>query len=820
MKRLLFLLALTPGCAATSLLGYKLSPDFPDDAAKESVSLPGLRAPVAVTLDAAGVPHLEAQDLVDLARAHGFMQGRARFFQLDMMRRLARGRVSELVGEQPLLSATTLEYDRTMRGWEIEARATADFARMPADQLEVLRAFADGVNEAMRRKTPLEYRLLGVTPEPWEPTDTLAVGVLNVWSITHNYQQEAARLLFAMSVGLERMEAIYPNEPMRGGRTVQARPSTQPLPPAVAEELRGMFPVKLAQRPAREPVAVSLDTMMSSGASNAWVVSGARTQSGRPMVANDPHLSHLLPGMMVQVHLKAPGLDVIGVTVPGWPWVLAGHNERVAWGMTSTMADVIDLVVEQVDPSNPGRVLHEGAECPITSREELLRARDGSSFVVKKAVFRRTCNGPLLNDLQPALFPPGSPLVAVRWRVEGLERSLGVTLKMDQARSAEELGQLIADMPSTYNTWTIGDVDGHIGSYPSGAVPVRPNHRGTFPVPGWSAKYEWTEWVKGDRLPHALDPEDGVLAHANNTMAEPGSPDFARLQVDAAPPFRFERIVALAKATPKHDVASFKRMLVDTYSLRAKTVAPFMLEALGDGAGLTPRAKTALGLVRAWDFDARADRPEAAIFFATYRHAVVTALQDELPPPAVTFFLAQRYSTNTCDLWFEREDHPVWDDLRTPAVETRREVVTRAFEAAVEELARTMGGDVSAWRWGELHWHRPMHAFGAKGALDGTVNLERMPAGGELDSIWKTHFDLGNERAPFKVVAGPVYRSVMDLADLAHAWWVTDTGTSGWPLSPHYGDQYDAWRRGELMPMLTDIAEIRRGPHGELSLVP
>ncbi|GMU61033.1 MAG: penicillin amidase [Myxococcaceae bacterium] len=809
-------------CAATRLLGYRLAPDYPDDSATQTLRLPGLSAPVTVVLDAQGVPHVEAKTLSDLARASGFMQGRARFFQMDMMRRLARGRVSEVVGEQPLVSSTTVEYDKVMRGWQIEWRATHDFADLSADDRALITAFADGVNAAAARWKPLEYRLLGIEPEPWQPEDSLAVGLLNIWSITHNYQQEAVRLLLAMSVGVERMNAIYPSEPLAGARTIATQTPPGELPPAVVAELDGLFPMRLAQSPVDESALAraTVDVLSLGGASNSWVVSGERTASGKPMVANDPHLSHFLPGLFLQQHLKGPGLDVIGVTVPGLPWVVAGHNQRVAWGVTSTMSDVVDLVLEKEDPSRPGFVLHEGGDCALTSREEVVRVRDGSDFRELKFTLRSTCNGPVYNDLHPELFPPGSPLVAIRWKVEAAEQSLPVLLELARAQSAEHLGKIVSKLPSTWNTWTVGDVDGHIASFVSGAVPVRPNHRGTFPVPGWVGKYEWTDFARGEVMPHSVDPPDGVLAHGNNLMAEPGSPDFQRIQVDSAPPYRLERILGLAKATPKHDAASFSKMLVDTWSLRAKVVAPRLLEMLGDVSTLSPRAREAASLLKHWTFDAKGERPEAAIFFSAYRRAVTAAIEDELPAPAVKFFLAQRYSTNTSDAWFSSAAHVVWDDRRTPQVETGDAVVRAAFEAAVLELHDTLGGEPSTWRWGALHWHRPMHAFGSRSVLDSTVNLDRMEAGGELDSIWKSHFDLGNGKAPFKVVAGPVWRAVMDLADLSHSKWVVDTGASGWPKSPHYGDQYQAWRQGDLMPMLSDLDEVRRGPHGEVTLTP
>lgn len=813
------MLWLSTGCALLSFVGYSIAPNAPRDSGEQELKLAGLSAPVRVTLDAQGVPHVEAKSLVDLARATGFMQGRARFFQMDMMRRLARGRVSEVVGEQPLVSSTTVDYDITMRGWDIEGRAKADFALLPPMERELLEAFADGVNAARQTWTPIEYRLLKLTPEPWTAADTLAVGLLNVWSVTHNYQQELARLLFAMHQGVARMEQLSPNEPVRGGRSIETSSTPAPLPPAVAAELEGLFPMKLGTVPAAA-LAHTPSMMPVEGASNAWVVAGSRTRSGKPMVANDPHLAHFLPGILLQQHLVAPGLDVIGVTVPGVPWVLSGHNQRVAWGMTSTMSDVIDLVIERPDPSTPAVLQPEGGTCPIRTRDELIRVRDGDELLERPVRFRATCTGPLMNDLLPTLFPPGAPLVAIRWRVSGLENAMAALLEMNRATGVEAFGDAVAKLPSTWNTWTAADVDGHIGQFASGAVPVRPNHRGTFPVPGWSKRYEWTEFVSGRRLPHAIDPPSGVLAHANNLMAEPGAQEFSRLQVDSAPAFRHQRIVELANATPKHDRESFRAMLADTASLRARAVWPFMEASLAQLPDATELEKQALARLRAWSFDARAEGPEAALFFLTYRHAVVRAVSDELPAPAVKFFLGQRYSTNTADLWFESSTHLVWDDRSTPAVETRDDVVRAAFRQAVTELTESQGLEVGAWRWGALHWHRPMHAFGSKAVLDGTVNLPRMEAGGEMDSVWKTHFDLGNEKAPFKVVAGPVYRSIVDLADLAHGWWVVDTGASGWPKSEHYGDQYEVWRRGELVPMLFDLAELRRGVHATLTLSP
>ena len=826
MRAAAFLLLLTSGCAAGPLLVYSISPDHPDDGATEQLRLQGLKGPVTVTFDAWGIPHVEATNLVDLARANGFVQGRSRFFQMDMMRRLAKGKVSELVGEQPLLSETTVDYDTTMRGWLIEERARVALSKMNPEQLQILKAFADGVNAAMTRYKPLEYRLLDVEPTSWEPVDSLAVGLLNVWSVSHNWTQESTRLLLAMSVGLERAEKIYPNAPIAGGRTLHGPVNVKPLPPAIAPELEGMFPWKMpAQKVAalRPNQGLGVDPMAMMGASNAWVVSGDRTVSGKPMVANDPHLTHLLPSIMVQVHLIGPDLDVIGVTVPGLPYVLAGHNGHVAWGITSTVADVIDLLIEKVDPAQPGRVVTDTEEpCPISTREEHINVREGSAMKEHVVVMRRTCHGPVFNDLHPRLFPPGSPLLSIRWKTEGMERSMDVLLAMNRAQTTKEMGAVIAGLPATFNTWTVADIDGHIGTFLSGDVPVHEALSGTFPTPGWLSKYEWTHWAKGEELPWAMDGDDGFYVHANNLMVDPGAEGFVTPNVDAAPSYRAERITFLLKETPKHDLQTFRAIQSDVFSLRAKNVLARMLEDLGDGAGLSEPALVALRLLKKWNWQTPGGGPETAIFFATYRACVQTALRDELSEDGVRFFLAQRYSTNVADLWFEEPLHPVWDDTTTPGTETRFTVVRFALESAVAQLSELMADKrPETWQWGRLHVMKPRHAFGGGWLLDNLLNLKPLEASGELDTVWKSHFDLGNDKAPYKVVAGPVFRMVTDLADLRRdSWWVVETGTSGWPKAPHYGDQYERWQRGEMIPMWTDLKLVRNALHGTLTLLP
>lgn len=809
----LFVLA-SNGCALTRLAGYRIAPDFPGDQ-NEKLRDPALAAEVSIIFDAYGVPHIDAQNESDLLYATGFVHARQRLFQMDMLRRLTRGRISELLGEQKLLGGTTVDLDRTMRGWRLEALAIDAASKLPADERARLQRYADGVNAGAKLFLPIEHRLVGATMDEWRVEDSITIGLLNAWSVSHNWQQEATRLLLAINLGARRSEQIYNSEPLTGGKTLPPTITAHALPVSIPPELLPLFPDRV---PANASLSTSrvqrhpIDILRTSpgpveGASNAWVVSSDRSKSGKPLLASDPHLSHFVPSMLFQQHQRAGDLDVIGATIPGLPYVLMGHNQRVAWGATSTVADAIDLVIEK-RAADGTSVEHEGSRCELTSEEATIRVKDQPD---RKVTLRRTCNGPLLNDIRPDLFH-AEPLVAVRWHNSGLESATAALRTMNRAKQTTDIRDAIANLASPISTWSVADVDGHIGVFVSGTVPIRKAHRGTFPVPGWLAKYEWSGAATPAQMPSGMDPESGLLAHANNLMIEPGSTDQPIVHVDAAPSFRYDRIVERIKETQKHDLDSFAAIQNDVSSGRARALLASMVTDIKSDSD-------AYKTLKAWNAQGTTNSAAAAIFFSTYRHAIMLALADELEPKPAGFFLSQRYSTNVADGWFLEPNHVVWDDQRIDGTDDRASVLNEAFSRAVTDLTNAQGSDVRKWRWGKLHYHQPKHLFGGS-ALLSSFNLEKSELPGELDSVWKTHFDPGDAEAPFKVVAGPVYRQVVDLADMKHARWISDTGSSGWPRSPHYGDQYLKWKAGELVPMVSDWSELKSAQLQTLTMAP
>jgi penicillin amidase len=332
------------------------------------------------------------------------------------------------------------------------------------------------------------------------------------------------------------------------------------------------------------------------------------------------------------------------------------------------------------------------------------------------------------------------------------------------------------------------------------------------------AEYDWRGFADASTLPQGRGGEEDFFAHANNLMIDPAySGTF--FHVDSAPSYRFDRITELLRLEERQTPQSFARIQGDILLLRAQTLLPRVLEDLESTAEDDPIEKKAYALLKGWNGEACADAPAPAIFFLTYREAIIEALRDEVDSRGLKFILSQRYSTNAFDSWMSSADHIVWDDRGTPDVETRAGVVQQAFQVAVAQLRDTQGNDPSAWRWGRLHDLHIQHVTGSQRLLAGFVNLPWTEAPGASASVWKSHFDLGHSKTPFRAMAGPVSRMIVDMADIHHGLWILDTGVSGWPGSPHYGDQHELWKRGEYLPMVSNWDEIEAGATAVMTLI-
>jgi penicillin amidase len=661
------------------------------------------------------------------------------------------------------------------------------------------------LNQALLRYRPVEYDILGVEPLPWTVEDTILVSLLQAWSLTHNWEQEMVRFLFALHQGKDFSEKTYPNVPLSEAATIKSKVRSFPIPTAITPELENFLSqYKIAKTPGTSYLTDI--TAHRPGGSNAWVVGGQHTKSGKPILANDMHLSHSLPSMLYLQHIKTPEVDAIGVTMPGLPFIVGGHNQHLAWGATAAVADVVDLLVEKIDPKNSNAVVDAKQVCPITKEEQVVRVRDGKNYLEKKFTLRHTCHGPVINDMYPDLLPLNAPIVSIKWEIPGVTESLYHLYQGMKSSSIDEFRSHVMKIPSPVQNITIASVSGDIAFFPTGAVPLRTKQSGTFPRPGWTAEYDWKGFTAKEQMPYVKNPEEGMLANGNNMAVHPASHQ-PFYQIDAAPGYRYDRIMQRLEEKPGHDLESVTDPQLDHFLLRAKLITPILLSDLEELQDLTDEEVWALEDLKSWDFYSPKESKATLIFFEIFRQSIHLALEDKVSASAMRFFLKQRYSTNTVDLWFLDEKHPVWDNPATKVKEVRSERLKEALTASMKSLNDLLGKDKTDWQWGKLHYHRPQHFFGSKSVLS-FFNLESMGMDGELDSVWKAHFNLANDE-PFKVVAGPAVRTSMDLSNWNNSYFTIDTGNSGWPLSPHYGDLYQGWKKGKLVPMHYDWAKIR-----------
>ncbi len=757
------------------------------------VQVAGLARPVEVLRDAYGIPHIFAQDADDAMFALGYVHAQDRLWQMEINRRIGAGRLSEVVGP------AGLETDRFLRTLGVRRAAAATLARVSPETKATLERYAAGVNAYLQSDPvlPPEFLLTGVRPEPWTPEDSLTWVKMMAWDLGGNWRSELLRMRLAKALPMARLNEFLP--PYPGDKAPQI---------ADLKELYGgleQAAVKLAE------FAPPVDEGIGS---NNWVVSGAHTASGKPLLANDPHLGLSAPAVWYFAHLHAPGLNVIGATLPGVPMVVLGRNERIAWGFTNTGPDVQDIYIEKLDASG-GYLTPEGPK-PFTVIEETIRVKGAEP---EKLQVRVTRHGPVISDVfKPALdAAPRGYALSFQWTVlRDDDLSLQALARLARARGWEDLVAAARDIHSPQQNIVYADVDGNIGFIAPGRIPVRTKDNdlmGHAPAPGWEARYDWTGFLAPEDLPRRYNPPEGVIVTANHKVVAPDYPHF--ITSEWQPPYRADRIAQLLAATPKHTVQSFARIQADAASPAMKEMLPLLL-AVPPGS---ERSRAAQALLSKWDAVMAVDRAEPLIAAAWWRELTRLVYADELGEAFQSNWL-MRPQFMTAVL-ADRDGQSRWcDNVRTPAVETCAPLVAAALDAALADLAKRFGDDMGAWRWGKAHVARHEHRpFGRHPQLSKLFDIVA-PSPGDAFTVNVGRHNLNEETNPFANRHAASLRAIYDFADLENSLYIHSGGQSGNVLSPHYASFTEAWSKGEYIPMKAGRKSLESGKHYVLRLAP
>ncbi len=764
-----------------------------------ALEVAGLQSTVTVQRDENGVPHIYADNAHDLFFAQGYVQAQDRLFQMDFQRRVGTGTLSEVLGE------ATLETDQFLRTLGTGRAAAEDLAVLDAETVAHLQAYADGVNAfiaANPDKLPIEFRILGYTPQPWQPLHTLVWGKMMAWSLGGNWESELMNARLIEALGAEQAAEVMTRYPQDGPFIIP--PEVKSFAGLEQFDMDRVWAVKRMLRTADPGVG-----------SNNWVVAGSRTTTGLPLLANDPHLGMQIPSVWYANGLHGGGFDVVGVVFPGVPGVVIGHNNRIAWGVTNLGPDVQDLFIEKINPDNPNQYEFQGQWLDMQVIEEPIVVKGREEPLIQTV--RITRHGPIMNDVSGDIGEDAPPL-AMQWTaLQGTPLSQAI-LRYDRAQNWDEFRAALQDFAAPSQNFVYADVDGNIGYQAPGWIPIRANGDGTVPVPGWTGEYEWTGFIPYEELPFVYNPAVGYVATANNQVVPDSYPYL--ISKDWAAPYRAQRIVELIESTPQLSPADFAAIQGNVHPVPADIFTPLLGQI--DLSGSPAAVQQALAAVLAWDRRMAADQAEPLIFEQFLKLLTQETIGDEISAAGgeelSEDFLSgfRNNSTQTLERLAGEPDSPWWDDVRTAEVETQAAIVARAFTLAVEQLQAVHGDDPGRWRWGDVHWTNFDHlVFASVSPLDGIFNRS-IPAMGSGFTVNAA----GADYDTFTMNSGASFRQIVDLSNLAGTQFIYTTGQSGDVFSPHYADMVEPWQNVEFIPLRFDRADIEVAAQDTLILQP
>ncbi len=726
-----------------------------------AMAVAGIEADVVIERDRFAIPTIRAASERDAYFAVGFVHAQDRLWQMEMVRRLAQGRLAEVLGEQ------ALELDRFMRTLGLAEKAREDFARLSPRSRELLEAYARGVNAAMAQLWlwPPEFLLLGAAPEPWRPEDSVAYAALLALELEGEWREELLRARVRALLGERALSELFPRL----------------SPPGEMREARAWI------EGLGEGVLAAVPPAAASG-SNAWAVAPSRSRSGGALLAGDPHLRLTAPGFWYLLRIETPEFGAAGATLPPLPTVVIGRNRKVAWTFTAAHADSQDLFLERIRPGDPDQVRTPAGWRPLVRRSERIRLRGGGEVVEE---VRLAPNGPVLGTVRGRFAGgrPGRFLVALGWPVlREPMRTLDAGFAMVRADSLEAFLQALERFDAPVQNLVYAARDGRIGLRVVGRVPRRNGRDGSLPREGWNPEHAWAGTLAPGDLPDIRDPADGFVVNANEPVRDPRT---ASILVHPREDFRARRIRELLANAPIQDVQSTMRIQLDQRSALAARLAVWMDAAFARRGGAE---------MAGWDRVMRPNASEPLLFAAWLDSLQEEMLQDELGP----LFSAYRpLSRGPLAAWAERGTSPWCDDVRTAAVEDCATIAARALERARARI-RSLGG--KGLRWGEVHAARFLHQpFSELSALRPWFEIAAPKGGGPSTVDVAYH----REGESFRTTAAAGLRLIVDWGEPEAIYVVAATGQSGHPFSPHYRDLTRLWAAGAYVRMR---AEGEGGP--------
>jgi penicillin amidase len=802
------------------------------------INIPGLDAPVRVYRDTMGIPNIYATSSHDLFLAQGFVHAQDRFWQMDFWRHIGSARLAEMFPSEVKTDA----FLRTL-GWK--QLAEQEYYLLDPELKSMLEVYSQGVNTFLSTRSgtelSLEYGILKLLnpsykPEPWTPVNTLTWAKSMSWDLGGNMDEEIDRAILLKTLSADYVNELYPLYspdhpvivPTIGENFLQSQPN------AIFADLN--TPDSLLKTVSEN--IVHLDALLGpSGAdigSNNWVVAGSLTNTGMPLLANDPHLSIQMPSIWYQIGLHcqpkndACPYDVSGFSFAGVPGVVIGHNDRIAWGVTNVSPDVQDLYIEKINPDNPDQYEYLGNWVDMVIRKENILVAGGDPVEV---TIRSTVHGPIISDSYAPLKQqvetpqdsftqksgvdfPEQYAISLSWTALEPSQLFNAIWGFDKAQNWDEFRTAARNFVVPAQNLVYADVEGNIGYQMPGNIPIRKSGDGRLPVPGWTGEFDWQGYIPFEELPYVFNPKSGYIASANNQVNPWDYPYLITTDWDRG--FRAQRIVELITTAPGPiDIAYFQKIQGDNYDASAATLVPLLMKTdLGD-----TKLDEIRSILKDWGYQDGMNSSPAALYAAFWQKFLVNTFGDDLPTDMQPAGSSR---------WFEvvrnmasQPDSHWWDSqLTIDRIETREDILKLSFSQAVSDLQSTHGKDPSKWRWGDLHTATFQNqTLGKSGITPIEMLFNRGPfnTSGGPSIVNATGW---NATKSFEVTSIPSLRMIVDLSDLSKSLTVHPIGQSGHAYHPNYMDMADLWRNIQYYPMLWNEPDIISNAAGRLVLTP
>jgi len=757
---------------------------------------------IAITFDEVDIPHIKAKSQADAYFALGYLHASERSWQMEMNRRIASGRLSEILGND------TVKIDRFVRTLGIKRAAERQFDRYPVSAKRLLQAYADGVNAGNAQlgwALPIEYFLTGSKPGHWSPTDSVAWMLMMAYDLGGNWHKELQRLELSQFLSTKQVwEVTPPNEPGEPVSNVDFSKLYRDL--QVFHPTPGPAEAKPQNLPATELSRWDRLGGKDGIGSNNWALSGKLSSTGKPLLANDPHLGLSAPAIWYFAHLEAPGINVIGATLPGIPGVVLGRTDKYAWSFTNTGPDVQDLYIEQIDAKNPGMYRGPDGPLPFKVHQEIIDIKGAPSFTF---LVKETRHGPVISDSYrqaKRVINTDRFALALRWTALDIEnQSVVGLLEMNRSADLDQFKQALRKNYAPMQNVVMADTEGNIAYQAAGIAPKRLLHHGLYgvaPALGWEKQYDWNGYVPFEQLPASNNPEQGWIATANQKIMAANDPN--PLTGDWELPTRYHRIVDLIKAKSIHSFDDMKTMQGDTLSLAATP----LLDLFKSSQSSHPLNAKAMEIARNFDGDMKVDSAGALIFNA-WADQLTRNLFSRLSYLFTENYGSRNYRAPLLNQ-VQNPNSPWCDNPKTERVESCQESANLALDKALDYLSKEYGNDPQSWAWGKAHLAISEHRPFSKIPLLGDFFNIKTPFPGDSFSVNVGRLELMQSKNPYETLQAPSLRTVFDFSDLEKSVFVYQTGQSGWVQSKLYRNMNALWAKNDYLPLQMKSEKISR----------